>query len=635
MKSLAYASGWWLLLAAAATAADPLYQLRPYDEIKLDENNNSSLLRVQPLAFRKLPPAANRIDELEIELLERPGEKYKLPWANIAAVQFFEDLVLAEADPLVRGGKFDEAYPYFQFLETKYPKTTGLKEAIENYLYVQIGSLFRLNQDEQALALAVELHRRNPQKQGLAVAYERITLRLVAARLATENYAAARGLLKGLAQRYPGSQANIAPLEMQLQQKAAALLAEAQGHFTASRFAAAELSCRKLLEVWPTTAGAAEQAAAIREKYPVVSVGVTLPLTAPPATAASGIDWMNARTGRLLGPRGKTPATYTLADTSAGESRFAAKNGAIPAGSKQPREVVEQTFLDSAAALRALRRGEISIVERVSPWELKRLASAGQITVVPYGVPSVHLLVPNANRPLTASRKFRRGVLLATDREAILRRGLLDGQSIAGCEVLGGPFPKSIAPGDAYGSGHNDRVVPRPYDPGLAMPLFKLAEEESGAKPDGTLVLAHPAEPIARVACQSLARQLDFCGLKVALRELTPGQSAGDCDLLYVELVCRDPAADVWRILGPEGLVGGTSPAMLAELRQLERAADAKAAAAQLQSIQRLAAAELPVIPLWQLVEHAAVHSSLSGVGQRPASLYENVAAWQVGGGSE
>jgi ABC-type transport system substrate-binding protein len=86
-------------------------------------------------------------------------------------------------------------------------------------------------------------------------------------------------------------------------------------------------------------------------------------------------------------------------------------------------------------------------------------------------------------------------------------------------------------------------------------------------------------------------------------------------------------------LLGPEGLTGSCSPAMLAELRQLERSADAQAATRQLQAIHRLAAAELPVIPLWQLVEHGAVRNSLSGVGKPPASLYENVAQWQIGEG--
>jgi hypothetical protein len=54
------------------------------------------------------------------------------------------------------------------------------------------------------------------------------------------------------------------------------------------------------------------------------------------------------------------------------------------------------------------------------------------------------------------------------------------------------------------------------------------------------------------------------------------------------------------------------------------------AAAAHLKEIHALAAAELPVIPLWQLVDHFAHHASVKGIDPRPASLYQNVDAWQV-----
>ncbi len=632
-RTLAGAAGWCVvLLAGVAAAADPLYLARPYDELKLDENNNNAVLKVQPLNLpgRRMPAAAERMDELEIELLERPGEKYRVPWLNVVSIVFFEELVLAEANQLVAACKYDEAYPYFRYLETQYPKTPRLKEAVENYLYVQIGGLFRAEKDDQALALAVELFRRNPQRPGLPVAYERITLRLVGKRLAAEEYAAARGLLDNLAARYPAAKAtSIAPLEAQLQQQAAALLAQARAEAAAGKFSAAHETCRKMLDVWPLTPGGQQLAAAIHEKYPIVAVGVTQPhLAAKGEPAGESLDWPQARTRPLVAGAGGAAPVYAVAATSAAQTRLAALPNSLPDAAQQPREIVERVFPDSAAALRALRRGDVSAVDRISPWELKRLSANPQIVTAAYAVPSLHLLVPNPNKSLTASRKFRRAVLYATDREAILRRGLLDGQSINGCEVVSGPFPRGIATGDAYGLGYNKQIEPRPYDPGLALALIKLAEEEAGGAA-GPLTLAHAAEPIARVACQSLARQLELVGLKIALAEVAAGSPRGDADLVYITLVCTDPAADVWRLLGPGGAAGSCSPAMLAELRLLEKS-DPQAAAGQLQSIHRLAAAELPLIPLWQLAEHYAVHSSLAGVGQRSASLYENVSRWHV-----
>jgi hypothetical protein len=69
---------------------------------------------------------------------------------------------------------------------------------------------------------------------------------------------------------------------------------------------------------------------------------------------------------------------------------------------------------------------------------------------------------------------------------------------------------------------------------------------------------------------------------------------------------------------------------MLAALRELEQAADLLQASRKLREIHSLAAAELPVIPLWQLVDHFAYHSSVKGIGQRPVCLYQDIDQWQV-----
>jgi ABC-type oligopeptide transport system substrate-binding subunit len=77
-------------------------------------------------------------------------------------------------------------------------------------------------------------------------------------------------------------------------------------------------------------------------------------------------------------------------------------------------------------------------------------------------------------------------------------------------------------------------------------------------------------------------------------------------------------------------MTGECSSAMLLALRSLEKAKDAKQAAARLQEVHRVAAAELPVIPLWQLVNHFAYHKSVKGVLPRPFTLYQNIEQWQV-----
>ena len=143
-------------------------------------------------------------------------------------------------------------------------------------------------------------------------------------------------------------------------------------------------------------------------------------------------------------------------------------------------------------------------------------------------------------------------------------------------------------------------------------------------------MLAHPAGDVPRTACQSIARQLAAVGIPVTLREISDDKGGGDADLTYVELPVHEPLVDAWRLLGPGGIAGPPSPAMLAALRKLEEAGDMAAAAIRLKEIHALAAAELPVIPLWQLVDYFAHHASVKGIGRRPASLYQDIHQWQV-----
>ncbi|MDX1946249.1 MAG: ABC transporter substrate-binding protein [Pirellulaceae bacterium] len=738
-----------LLAPSMLVAVEPLYQQRPYDVVTLDANNGNSALKVQPLDMpvRRLPPSANRTGEIEIELLERPGERFRVAWFNITNLQFFEELVLAEAAPLVAQGKFDEAYEYYRFLETKYPQTAGLREAVENFLWQHSASEFKAGRFDQALALMVELHRRNPRRPNLNTAYGRVTVKLVENRLAAGNYRAARGLLKNLAQRYPDQAAtSVAPFESQLQAKATALLVQARADLAANNLSAAHRAAMQVLEVWPAIAGGRELAQAIHAKYPVASVGVISPAPQPPLRPTD--DWAALRAERLVyrflaertatgyllplgeiaksegnrgltlalkpglgwpdtnrplsaqevarclvaradpgqaafdaawsdifaganvtglsavqiefarlpvrveslltiplwtsgaavggGPRISGLGPYRLAEETPVRTSFVAQTGYFAAQPGQPSEVEERAYADSAAALRALRRGEVSVLDRLSPWDVKRLVGNKDYVVRAYAFPTVHLLVPNPHQPLTANRTFRRALLYALDREGILRRGLLDGQAIAGCEVLSGPFPREVSGDDPHGYANNPQIKPRPYDPGTALVLSRLALDEvraaTGQKIDGqpALTLVHPPEPIARAACQSIARQLGTLDLQIVLREAPADAVPADYDLLYAELAMREPAVDAIRLLGPRGLTGSCSPAMLAALRELESAAEGRQAASQLHAIHRLAAGELPVIPLWQLVEHCAFHAGVQGFSAKPVSLYQDIESWRV-----
>jgi hypothetical protein len=725
-----------LALASVAPGADPLYLQPPFDEIKLDEDNGGVVLRVKSLELpgRKLPSAAERTEDLEIELLDRPGEKFALPWMNVAGVKFFEQLVLAEADEHVKAARYDEAQPYFTFLEAKHPQTAGLKESVENFLWQQILAAFRAGKHEETLALLVELHGRNPQRTGLDNAWQRVTVELVKADMASGNYRAARGRLRNLAQRFPGFQdSTVAPFETQLQEKAQGLLTAARTAESEGKLRMASESIASALEIWPAITGGRELALAIHERYPVVVVAVT----DQPDAGGRSDTWAATSAARLLGrpiaerapagaeggpyqsplgelTRGESPQEITLrlkpglqwgqparaftaqevargllaqadpqaagfdplwAERVAGVEargladvqislrrplplpeawlarplasmrgatcgpfridsraadvvRFVRQDEYFAASLTKPAEIVQRTYRDPAAALRDLSRGEVLVVDRISPWDLAAYSAVRGVTVRRYEVPTVHALAIHPQSRLARHRSLRRAILYGLDRQSILSRGILAGTDAAGCEVISGPFPRG-ASGDEFAYAYDAKVENRPYEPATALVLARLANESGGGQTQ-SLTLVHPAGPVARAACQSIARQLQQIGLPVVLREATPGQEAADpFDLRYVELTIREPVVDAWRVLGPHGIAGTCSPQMLAALRDVDAAPTRAEAAVRLQAVHRLAAAELPVIPLWQLAEHFAYHNRLQGVGESIATLYENVEQWQ------
>ena len=581
------------------------------------------------------------------------------------------------------------------------------------------------------------LYSRNPARPGVSTAYERVTGELVKQHLVGGRYAAARGLLKNLGDRYPATKATmVASYEGQLTQQATELLAQATAAKAAGKPREAHEAVQKAIAMWPTQPGASELASALHQDYPVVTVGVIAPLASP--TSRRIDDWAASRTGRLLvtplversdaaedaSPLGEIAVSEDRRQAIlklAGEARWAipprkvtgqdvvrclwaaadpedahydaawagvfggavAREGEVLIDLVRPQpvptawlarqlwweggppacgpfqldsrtgdvcryvrqsssfaatgiklaEIVERSIPNSSAALAALRRGEISLIDRLSPWDVTAASATGGISVRRYVAPTVHVLIPNPARPLVQSRVMRRAILYGIDRQGILRRGLIGGQELAGCEVVSGPFPRGAA-GERYAYAYDLKIEPRPYEPGTGLVLAQLAASEvlGQGKAAAPLVLGFPADPVARAACQSIARQLKVLNLPVTLKEAKPGElpALADCDLLYAELSIHEPVVDAWRLLGPGGLTGSCSPAMLLALRQVEAAPSRQEAAEKLKDVHRIAAIELPVIPLWQLAEHFAVHASVQGVADRPGSLYEGVENWQA-----
>jgi hypothetical protein len=339
------------------------------------------------------------------------------------------------------------------------------------------------------------------------------------------------------------------------------------------------------------------------------------------------------------------------------------RTGPAEAAAGAPCNVIERIFADDDEAIVALARGEVDVVDRVPPWQLERQRQRPDIVISRYRLPTIHVLVPNPDCLLTRLREFRRALCYGIDRDGIVADLLLGGDSAPGFRSLTGPFPAGTSRNDPVGYGYNADLPQRPYEPRLAALLANVAratlakrdaeskrksappaeqQAENSAKsdpamgedelpPPAPLVLAHPADPLARVACQTIKLQLDRVGIPIELVEFPADQAkaAVEYDLLYAELVVREPLMDARQLLAAEGVAGRASALLTSALDDLDRAQNWNVARTRLQEIHRIAHYDLPLIPLWQTVNYFAHRKWLSGVGDEPVTLYQNLAAWR------
>lgn len=406
---------------------------------------------------------------------------------------------------------------------------------------------------------------------------------------------------------------------------------------------------------------------------------------------------------RWLATAGEAPGLWFDARPAKrdGIERPYERTGPQSVAASEPRLVVETLYSNDEESLDALMRGDIEVIDRVPPWQLASVANAPNVTVVPYRLPTVHVLIPNQANPLLETREFRRALNYGIDAESIVRDILLAGETRAGFRTLSGPFPAGVALNDPGGYAYNPELTTRPYEPRLAALLAgvarttlakreeekKKAEAEAKARelaaktpppkaegedaaakeppapqpaeaatpdkqaadnapnataatgdaaekpapPPAPLILAHSTDAVAKLACQTIKIQLDQIGIPVKLAEFKGGVPPADLkyDLLYLELAVWEPVHDARRLLGATGVAGRASAMMAAALDQLDRAENWNQARAQLREIHRIAHYDLPLIPLWQTVNHFAHRKSLSGVGTNPVTLYQNLPQWR------
>jgi peptide/nickel transport system substrate-binding protein len=305
-------------------------------------------------------------------------------------------------------------------------------------------------------------------------------------------------------------------------------------------------------------------------------------------------------------------------------------------GAPKVRRVREVRLSDGSAAVGALLRGEVTLLERVPPDRVAALTRAEGIKVGRYERPSVHVIAIDGRNPSLRNRSLRRGLSYAVDRKGLLEETLLRRPVDEANGPADGPFPRG-----SYADSTD--VKPLEYDPLLARMLVAAAKKELNSSAI-KLTFEYPAIPEARAVAPKLVEALTAAGLEIKAverpeSELESSLRAGRrFDLAYRALRVGEPALEAGPLLCPgydappaaDGLAAIASPRTMQLLLQLERVPEWPSARAMTVQLDRESRDELPVIPLWQLQDHYAWRTRLKGPADATDALYKGIETWEI-----
>jgi len=356
-------------------------------------------------------------------------------------------------------------------------------------------------------------------------------------------------------------------------------------------------------------------------------------LLVPVGPAHGGGDGWVSTVGQPRRPVGDGP--YRWMPSAPGVGQYLASNPERSAGPKV-RRIREVRFDSAANALSAFLSGEVSLIEEIAPDRVAELGAVAGVKVGQYSTPSLHQIALDGRTEVLRFRELRRALSLAIDRKTLLEETVIRRPSDDRNCVVDGPFLKG-----SYADAPD--VSPLEYNPLLALGLVAAARKEQGG---GfiRLTLEYPPTPVARAVCPKLAEAWTLIGIEIVLKEVPEGElearlrSGGRFDLVYRSTRPGEPAFDAGTLLCPgydappksDPLASLASPRILQLLIELDRAPESTSSQALVLQIDRESRDELPIVPLWQVVDHYAWRTRVKGIPDELETLYGGVESWEV-----
>ncbi|MGE3315506.1 MAG: ABC transporter substrate-binding protein [Planctomycetaceae bacterium] len=290
-------------------------------------------------------------------------------------------------------------------------------------------------------------------------------------------------------------------------------------------------------------------------------------------------------------------------------------------------EIVEQRYDTHERALQGLIRGDVSVLTELRPWQLKQIQDDDRFFVLPYAVPTTHVLQFNPQSKAGRSRELRSAIAFSVDRERLLKGIVLrDEAANAESYLTSAPFSRKSP-------AYNPLVVQRKSDLTVALALSLAAKKQfQGEIP--TLKMACVPDPIAVEVCRQMIAQWKRIGLNVEL-VTEPNEKGVQWDIVYRTVRMEEPLVEWWQFIALDRAPSIEAIAHLPdwlrrELIELENAGDWNTAVTLLRDLHRDLYAEIEYVPLWELDDYFVGRKNIRGFASSPLHPYQNVERWVV-----
>lgn len=295
-------------------------------------------------------------------------------------------------------------------------------------------------------------------------------------------------------------------------------------------------------------------------------------------------------------------------------------------------EIVERLYPSYDKAVLGLRQGEVSMLVDLPDWILRRVQAdprlKDELFILPYALPTTHVLQLNPRSPALQIREFRRALLHAVDRDRILRQTVLRDPTAANGRLVTSPFPSS-SPANSFDVGQHS------FNQSAALALALAAAKQMNNELP-TLRMLVPPTPVERAAAAELIR--DWKRIRIEVEIVEPGTVTDedlDWDLCYRTLRSAEPTVELWPFLAnaPTAQIGDLEvyPDWLRHaLVDVDRTSDWGRALETLRGLHPKLWSEVRCLPLWEVDQSLVVRRNVQGLPNRPMHCYHGIERWTM-----